>query len=376
MTESPFPVGSKKAVPRRRRPAVIVVVTLAVAALGAVLVVRGAPAPDPVADATATLSTVPVTTGTMVSATNARGTLHYAGEAPLVAASAGVVTALPAPGSVVAPGMSLYRINDQPVVLMRGSLPAWRAFETGMTPGDDVRQLEQNLAAFGAFTGTADATFTRATTAAIRAWQKVVGVERTGRIDRTTILFVDHDLRVTTATVALGAEVGPGTELYRGSATDKVVDLDLRLDDQGLAVVGDDVGITLPDGATTTGSISSVGEPVERSTDGATPGSSGSGGVFVVPVTVALADQSAAASFPRASVSVRFSSTLAEGALTVPVEALIAIDASSFAVETPVTEGDAAVRRIPVSLGAFASGRVQVTGEGIAEGLSVVVPRS
>jgi len=261
------------------------------------------------------------------------------------------------------------------VVLLRGPLPAWRPFETGMTPGDDVRQLEQNLAAFGVFRDTPDTTFARATADAVRAWQKAVGVERTGRIERAAILFADHDLRVTATTAALGAEVAPGAELYRVSATDKVVDLDLRLGDQQLAVVGAAVGITLPDGATTTGSIASVGEPVERAADPAATDAAGAG-TFVVPVTVALADQAAVAAFPRASVSVQFSSTLAEGVHTVPVEALVAVDASGFAVETPATTGDAGVRRIPVTLGAFASGRVQVIGDGITEGLPVVVPAS
>jgi len=360
---------------RRLRVAVIVVVaTFAVVAAATVVVVRGSAAPER-AEATTDVTTVPVATGSMVSATNARGTLHYAREAPLVAGPGGVVTALPAPGTVVVPGAALYRVDDRPVVLLRGPLPAWRPFETGMTPGDDVRQLEQNLAAFGVFRDTPDTTFARATADAVRAWQKAVGVERTGRIERAAILFADHDLRVTATTAALGAEVAPGAELYRVSATDKVVDLDLRLGDQQLAVVGAAVGITLPDGATTTGSIASVGEPVERAADPAATDAAGAG-TFVVPVTVALADQAAVAAFPRASVSVQFSSTLAEGVHTVPVEALVAVDASSFAVETPATTGDAGVRRIPVTLGAFASGRVQVTGDGITEGLPVVVPAS
>jgi peptidoglycan hydrolase-like protein with peptidoglycan-binding domain len=291
------------------------------------------------------------------------------------AAPSGVVTALPSPGSVIVPGAALYRVNDRPVVLLRGDLPAWRPFEAGMTPGDDVRQLEQNLAAFGMFRGAADAAFTTATADAVRAWQKAIGVERTGRIDRTAILFSDHDLRVTSATAALGAEVAAGTELYRVSAADKVVDLDLKLADQQLAAVGNAVGITLPDGTTTTGSIATVGEPVERAADPAATDAA-AGGTFVVPVTVTLADQGVVAAFPRASVSVQFSNTLAEGVLTVPVEALVALDADSFAVETPATTGEAAVRRIAVALGAFASGRVQITGDGITEGLPVVVPQS
>jgi peptidoglycan hydrolase-like protein with peptidoglycan-binding domain len=359
---------------RRRRLAVAAVLAaLVIAVVITVLVVRSPGAPAPTAEAAATLPTVPVTTGDMVAATNARATLHYAQERPLVAARGGVLTAVPAPGTVVAPGGVLYRVDNLPVVLLRGSLPAWRAFEAGMTPGEDVRQLEQNLGALGVFRGDADATFTKATATAVSAWQKALGVERTGRLDRTAILFSDHDLRVAQPGAPLGADVAAGTELYRATATSKVVDLDLRLGDQQLAVVGAQVGITLPDGTATTGSVAAVGEPVERTpADGATDATAGT---FVVPVTVALTDQAAVGAFPRASVTVQFASTLAAGVLTVPVEALVALDATSFAVET-TGGGAGSVRRIPVTVGAFASGRVQVSGEGIREGLPVVVPGS
>jgi len=356
----------------RRRAAVITAAALAITAAAAAVIVLTPAPPAPAVAAAAELRTVPVTTGTMVSATNAQATLHFSREAPLAAAPGGIVTALAAAGSVIAPGGTLYRINDRPVVLLRGALPAWRAFEVGMTPGEDVRQLEQNLLALGVFRGTADATFTAATATAISSWQKSLGVERTGTFDRTAVLFADHDLRVASVTAALGAEVAAGTEIYRVSATDKIVDLDLRLADQQLAVVGGQVGITLPDGTTTAGSIAAVGDPLER----AARDDAAAEGTFVAPVTVTLADQAAVGAFSRASVTVQFSSTLAEGVLTVPVEALVAIDASSFAIETPGSSDDAVVRRIPVTVGAFASGRVQVSGAGVSEGMPVVVPES
>jgi peptidoglycan hydrolase-like protein with peptidoglycan-binding domain len=355
---------------RPRRLAVIAV--LVVVAIGAALaaVIVGGGGAERSSVSSAPLPTVPVTTGDMVSATNARATLHYAQESALAAASGGVVTALPSVGTVIAPGGALYRINNVPVMLLRGALPAWRTFETGMAPGEDVRQLEQNLTAFGVFRGDADATFTKATAAAVRAWQKSLGVEQTGKLDRTAVLFADHDLRVARATAALGAEASPGTELYRVSSTTKIVDLDLRLGDQQLAVVGGEVGITLPDGTTTTGSIAAVGEPLEREAEDSADAAAG--GTYVVPVTVTVADQAAVGGFPRASVTVQFSSTLADGVLTVPVEALVAIDAERFAVETPGAAAE--VRSIPVTVGAFASGRVEIAGKGIREGLPVVVP--
>jgi peptidoglycan hydrolase-like protein with peptidoglycan-binding domain len=395
-TRSSMPASSSAAVPRpaftdegsvvqpnrssRRRyktPAIIAGSAVIAAVLAAVVI--GATAdPGPRADTSAPVLTVAVTTGSMVSATNARATLHYSQERPLLAAPGGVVTALPGAGTIVATGGTLYRVNNLPVLLLRGSLPAWRTFESGMSPGEDVRQLEENLAALGVFSGPADATFSWATATAISSWQKSLGVERTGTLDRTAVLFSDHDLRVAQTTVSLGAEVAPGTELYKASATAKIVDLDLRLADQNLAVVGSSVSIVLPDGTTTAGSVATVGEPLERPSDGdaAPDGSSATGGTFAVPVTVTLADQTTVGAFSRASVTVQFSSPLADDVLTVPVEALIATDANTFAVETPSKSAEKAVRSIPVTIGAFASGQVQISGEGIREGLEVVVPES
>jgi peptidoglycan hydrolase-like protein with peptidoglycan-binding domain len=365
--------------PSRSRRRLIVTTTLVVLVVAtgiAALLLRGTPERAPTDQAAAPISTVPVTTGDMVSTINAKATLHHSQEGTLVASSAGVVTALPAVGTVISPGTQLYRINDLPVVLLRGPLPAWRVFEMGMTPGEDVRQLEQNLTDLGLFRGKIDGTFTQATADSISAWQKALGVERTGKLDRSALVFSDHDLRIAQMTTMLGTDVASGTELFRTSSTDKIVDLDLRLADQQLAAPGAEVRIALPDGTATTGSIASVGDPVERDAAGEDTVSTDTAGTFVIPVSVTVADQAAVAAFPRASVTVQFASTLASDALTVPVEALVATDATSFAVQVPSDGPDDEVRKVPVTVGAFASGQVQISGQGIREGLDVVVPAS
>ena len=44
---------------------------------------------------------------------------------------------------------SCFAIGGQPVVLLYGSVTPWRAFAPGMTPGEDVAQLNANLDALG-----------------------------------------------------------------------------------------------------------------------------------------------------------------------------------------------------------------------------------
>ena len=55
------------------------------------------------------------------------GTLGFAPSDPVVNQFAGTYTELPPPGTAVAFGQVLYRVNDVPVVLMAGATPAWRA---------------------------------------------------------------------------------------------------------------------------------------------------------------------------------------------------------------------------------------------------------
>lgn len=350
---------------RRTRTAVALVATAVAVLAGAVGLTDRA---DPPAAAPApVVATAPVTLGAMVDQTDVRGTLAHPDAGPVVAGRAGVLTSLPAVGTTIGPGQTLYTVDTRPVVLLLGSLPAWRTLAAGIPDGEDVRQLEQGLSALGRFPQAPDTRFTAATAAAVRSWQRSLGLEPTGAVERSAIVFAPQPLRVDALSSRVGADVGAGTELFTTSGTDTVVSADLGLDDQQLAVAGAAVTVVLPDGTELPATVGAVGETVER------PGPDEDSGEVVVPVTVTVADQAGAARFSRADVTVRFSSTLGEDLLTVPVEALVAIDPSSFGVEVPDPARPGRTTVLPVTVGAFASGRVAVTGEGIVAGLRVVV---
>ncbi|WP_457157230.1 peptidoglycan-binding domain-containing protein [Modestobacter sp. SYSU DS0875] len=355
--------------PARRRWRVVAAAGLLAAALaGAGVWTQQGVREDAATTPSTRPATVPVTVGTMVAATDVRGTLRFPVGVPVTSRSPGVVTMLPAVGTTISAGDPLYTVDTRPVVLLSGQVPAWRTLRAGVTDGEDVRQLEQNLVAFGHFTGAPDARFTGATASAVRAWQKALGVERTGVVERSAVLVSDRPVRVAALTSRLGAEVAPGTELFTTSGTDKVVDVDLGLDDQSLAVVGAAVTVVLPDGTELPATVRSVGEAVER------PSTDGTSTRIVVPVALDLDDQAGAAAFSQADVLVRFTSTLGEDVLTVPVEALVAVDETTFGVEVPGRRAGDPTTVVPVTVGAFASGRVQISGDGIREGLHVVVP--
>jgi len=78
------------------------------------------------------------------------------------------VTWLPIVGAVIERGDTVYRVDQERVPLLYGSIPLYRTLSTG-SRGDDVRQLERNLSALG-YTGfTVDDQYTAATASAARA---------------------------------------------------------------------------------------------------------------------------------------------------------------------------------------------------------------
>ena len=247
-------------------------------------------------------------------------------------------------------------------------MPAWRDFSSDMSDGEDVRQLEQNLRTLGVFSGEPDSRFTWDTTVAIRAWQRSLGVERTGTLERSMILISDQDLRVDTVESRVGAQVDAGSSLYRATSRQLVVEVNVKSSDRQVAVVGGTVTVALPTGVSADGIVECVAAPVSK------PDADGSGSSIVVPVRITVADQAAVADLALSGVTVSFAGAARDGVLTVPVDALVPISDTQFAVEAPRKNPDAERTLIPVTVGAFASGLVEISGTKIVAGLSVVVP--
>ena len=180
-------------------------------------------------------------------------------------------------------------------------------------------------------------------------------------------------LRVKNVTAVLGAPAG-GRVLTATGATRQIT-VNLPVTQQELAVDGAKVTVELPGGKSATGHISSVGT-VASAGDSGSNGSSQPGQdteTATVPVYVRLDHASSAGHLDGAPVTVGFTSRTRRGVLAVPVQALLATADGAYEVE--VVSGTSR-RTVPVSLGVFADGKVEVAGAGLAEGMSVEVPRS
>lgn len=89
----------------------------------------------------------------------------------------GVLTSLP--GEVSADvGTELYRVNDVPVRSVEGSVPFYREMSRE-SKGTDVLQLNNALVELG-YLGEADDQFDAYTEAAVKQWQKDLGLQQTG----------------------------------------------------------------------------------------------------------------------------------------------------------------------------------------------------
>ena len=340
----------------------VVVVAGAVAATGFGIGLPGGGAPS---EASSDLppATSEVTRQTLVDTRTESGELGYGATISAAARSGGTVTGLAATGSTVKRGQALYRLDNMPVVLLYGSLPAYRTLAVG-TEGPDVTQFEKNLQALGYDGFTVDDEFSSATASAVKEWQEDLGLPETGTVELGRVVLASGAVRVEGSEAQVGAAVQPGTAVVSYTGTTRVVTVELDVADQRFARGGAAVSVTLPDGAETRGKIAKT-ELVIRPAEGQEPAAT------VVEVTITVDEAKAVAGLDQATVDVGFTASQRENVLTVPVAALLALAEGGYGVQ--VVEG-AATRIVAVGTGMFATGRVEITGDGIAEGMTVGMP--
>ena len=273
-------------------------------------------------------------------------------------------------------------------VLMFGDSPAWREFQNGMTPGEDIRQLEENLVALGhgSFESLiVDQNFDTETADAIRQMQVDLGLTATGEIAFRDVIFLPGTSVVESSSSypSLGATITPSSTLVSLFSIERVetqivqdgniwttaeslqrVITTIEVADQRLIDVGSEVRIELPDESIVTGAVIEIGS------------------IAVVPqggqndpyleVTVAIDGDVNLYEWTGAPVTASITKNLAEGVLSVPVTSLLALLGGGYALE--VIE-PTSTRLVPVDAGVYADGWVEVTGLGLEAGIEVVTPQ-
>jgi hypothetical protein len=325
------------------------------------------------------------------------GTLGFGGAQPVKGGRDGIVTWLPRPGASIKRGQQLYRADDQPVPLFYGTMPLYRDLSTRGTVGRDVRIVADNLRALGYPIGRqpgpgetvtrttpastpaqpagkqtpakppattsmrvtvrkGEGTLTRTLIAAVKRWQNNLGLPASGRIGAGDVVVWSGAVRVDAVTAQRGDSAA--TPLLTVTSTRKVVTADADPTQAGTIRRGDRVSVVLPGDQTVPGKVSGVSTAVREDEEAGEPKRS---------VTVTVDDQGDLRGLDAAKVQVDLAGETREGVLAVPVGALIALSEGGYAVQESGTR-----RLIAVETGLFAQGLVEVTGNGLTEGLPVV----
>jgi hypothetical protein len=320
-------------------------------------------------DATAAPPRGPAGTATVEQATLTRteivdGTLGYGDAVPVTAPGrAGILTQLPGEGDVLERGDPVYSVDERKVPLLYGTTPLYRTLTDGLD-GNDVRVLEENLTALGYGGFTVDTEYTAQTALAVSAWQEDLGREPTGTVAVGDVVVASGARRV--AEVEAGIGTAPGGPVLTWTGTERIVSVDLDVRYEDLVKEGVAATVTLPDGADVPAKVSGVG------TAAVAPEPGEEGGEPTLPVRLSVTDQAKLGRYQAAPVDVTFTAETRENVLAVPVNALVARKGGGYAVQVVTGSG---VEQLPVTLGMFANGLVEISGDGVTAGLKVGVPR-
>ena len=377
--------------------AVVIVAGLAVAGARGAFGGSGSPSAGGAASSYRT-AIATVARRSLVSQTPVDATMGYAGSWNVVNQATGTFTALPAAGRAVHQGQAIYQVSGTPVVLLYGHVPAWRDLSEGMT-GPDVTELNAALVKLGYASAAALGPrsgwdyFSGETAYALGLLQAHLGLTVTGTLPLGQAVFLPGAARITGpgATTVLGGAAAPGTAVLTATSTRPVVSIALDTGQQTEVRKGDKVSVTLPDGTTTPGVVSSVGTVATSSSAGSggsggsgsldggqggssDSGSSGGSGSATITVLVSLTDPKAAGGLDQAPVTVEITTGSVGNALVVPVSALLAQPGGRYDVEQVTAGGHHHLVAVTPGMFDDTSGLVQVTGTSLAVGDHVVVP--
>ena len=301
--------------------------------------------------------------GTLTHRARADGTPYLA-----VNRARGTYTRLPAVGDEVGCGAVLYRVDDRPVLLLCGTVPAYRDLHLGDV-GPDVRQLNQNLQTLGYRSAPDGDAFTTGTGQALALLQLDQGLDQTGELALDQAVFLPRPVLITKVTAMLGGTARPGATVAQATSDQPAVQVSLDASQQGAVRRGERAVITLPGNRSVRGRVSSVG------TIARTSGQDHDAADATLPAFIRLDDLTRVRGLDSAPVQVDITTHGVRDALSVPVIALVGKSGGGYAVDVVRDGGRRALVAVRLGLFDTSSGRVQVEGA-LRAGDDVVVPSS
>jgi hypothetical protein len=345
-------------------------VLVAVTGAGGVAVLSSAEESSAVAQGTP-VNTAKVEKGELSSMVSLDGTLTHRARSDgspyaVINQARGTYTKLPYDGDKVGCGDVLYRVDDDPVLLLCGTVPAYRDLDSG-DEGRDVRQLNRNLheLGYGADAGT---DFTSEAEGALKKLQQDKGFKETGKLDIADAVFLPKPARISKVTGKVGGSAQPGAQVAQATSDTLEVQVHLEASQQGEVKVGDRARITLPGHRSVPGKVDRLGRVAQAPAD-----ENADAGTATIPAYIRLDDPEKARGLDKAPVQVDITTKGVKSALSVPVTALVGKSGGGFAVEVVRRGGQRELVAVQLGLFDTTGGRVQVEGD-VREGDSVVVP--
>jgi len=285
--------------------------------------------------------------------------------------ASGTYTKLPDLGSKVDCGNELYRVDDKPILLLCGTIPAYRDLHAGDV-GDDVRQLNQNLHQLGDDAGADidpnDNGFTDNTASALKKLQQDKGLDVTGALGTDRTVFLPWTVRVAKVTGELGGIAQPGAPIVAATSDTLMVQVELDSSQREAVKPGDQAQITLPGNTSVAGKVDRLGRIAKVPT-----GPDAEVGDATIGAYITLDHPDQARSLDKDPVQVEIKTTGVDDALSVPVTAILGKSGGGFAVEVVRDAGRRELVAVQLGLFDTAGGRIQVDGN-LHEGDQVEVP--
>ena len=292
--------------------------------------------------------------------------LGYGAATPFTGRKSGTVTWLPAVGDVIGQGQTLYGVDAQPVVFFLGATPLYRAINAQATPGPDIAEVNANLRSLGYRTAPTNDAYTSGTETALKMWQHSKGLTTNGTLAIGDVAVLPAPVSVSSLEAQLGASAT--ADLLSLSSTTKYVTatVDPRQVDTSVLTPGLKVSLSLPDGKQTDGTVAALSAPSAAARPVRTPPAEG--------------DRPDDRRHRRPVIAVRHGLRLGRShrdqgsgkkVLAVPIEALVVVQGGGYAVQVVAGTGHTSIL-VAVQTGLFADGLVEISGQGVIEGLKVV----
>ncbi len=273
-------------------------------------------------------------------------------------------------------------------ILLFGQIPAWREIKLGITPGLDIKQLKHNLVMLGYGSESpineSSEIFTALTMQSIKNMQADLGLNSTGTLSLGDVVFLPGKsiVQYNSNFPSIGTVANPNTvvlsllpieeESLSNNALNsssykslQKVSTTIPVVNKELIEINSQVKIELPNEVEVYGSVSEIGKIA------IVPQGNQSGDPYL-EVSITINDDKSFPEWTGADVTVYVTREIASGVMAVPITSLVSLLRGGYGLEV-VT--DNATQLVPVEIGMYSDGWVEISSEYIQTGVQVMNPK-